>query len=235
MRNSQHFVSVLACSCFITSVASAQAPLVPAARNTVVPAARANIAPARELPPAESSHDPLPPAPSPVTGKTVKLVQQAGVGGPVAYARGGVLELGGAVSWSKVSDDNVLTVSPIFGWFVTDNVEISAIAQVSHSSDNNTSNTFFTGLIEPSLHVPVSNQAFVFGGMGVGAAYHKGSGTGVAIAPRVGVNVLVGRSGILTPSVTLNWSSNAAVQTERGTALAVNTTYGANIAYSVMW
>jgi hypothetical protein len=71
--------------------------------------------------------------------------------------------------------------------------------------------------------------------MGVGAAYHNKSGAGVAIAPRVGVNVLVGRSGVLTPSASLNWASNGVLQTKNGDALAFNTQWGANVGYSVMW
>ena len=55
------------------------------------------------------------------------------------------------------------------------------------------------------------------------------------MAPRVGFNILVGRSGVLTPSLSFNWSSNKAVQTAQGTLLTVATSYGANIGYTVMW
>jgi hypothetical protein len=76
----------------------------------------------------------------------------------------------------------------------------------------------------------------VFAGAGVGAAYHQGLGTGVAIAPRVGFNVLVGRSGLLTPAFNVNWSSNSAFESQNGQKLvAVHTMLGASLGYSVMF
>jgi hypothetical protein len=243
MKTMQHVVSTMVVMGFWAQTAAAQSatqigqnrPAVvqpaPAARQDIGPA----VAPGRDLPPAQSSHDPLPTAPSPVVGRPLLLVRQAGVGGDVSYARGGVMELGGSVSWSKIAGVNALSVAPMLGWFVTDNLELSAILQVQYMHGSDTK-TFVTALIEPSLHIPLGyGQAFLFGGLGVGVAYHQGFGSGVAIAPRAGFNILVGRSGILTPSATFNWASNAAEETSTGVQLAVHTMWGANIGYSVMW
>src|SRR3954453_23964272 len=72
--------------------------------GNVSPSATDNKVPARELPPAESSHDPKPAVPTLNTGdRSPTVVEQAGVGGPVAYGRGGVLELGGGLTWSQSS------------------------------------------------------------------------------------------------------------------------------------
>jgi hypothetical protein len=205
--------------------------------GNISPSSVENKAPARELPPAESSHDPKPAVPTLTAGdKTPSVVEQAGVGGPVAYGRGGVLELGGGLTWSQTTNDTLLAVTPTIGWFFADNLEVSAIAQVNYNRlSGAAAQTYVTGLIEPSVHVPVSDTTFLFGGWGFGATYNRGVGTGFAMAPRLGMNVLVGRSGILTPSATMNWSSNSAIQTPQGTLVAVSTTWGANIGYTVMW
>lgn len=189
----------------------------------------------RPLPPATSSHDPIPAAPGPTKARDVGLIQQAGVGGNVSYARGGVLELGGGLTYSQSSDQTMLSVAPSIGWFFTDNLEISGIVQVSHTRSHGNSSTNYTALVEPSVHLPVTDVAFAFLGWGVGTSYAGTGSPGFAMAPRLGFNVLVGRSGILTPSLSFNWSSNRQVQTPQGNMLAVNTMYGANIGYTVMW
>lgn len=202
---------------------------------TVAQIEQENVRPRAELPPARSSHDPIPPAPSPIVGKGLRLVRQAGIGGPVAYARSGVMELGGGLAFSYASDNTILSVTPSIGHFITDNLELSILGTVAHTRTRTVKATSVIAVVEPSVHLPLVDHFFVFGGMGVGVAYHQGRGTGVALAPRVGFNALVGRSGILTPAFNVNWSSNSAIETANGDrAIAVHTTYGASINYSVM-
>ena len=201
---------------------------------SVAHAATAKDISARTLPPASSTHDPLPPAPSPVAGQDVGLVEQAGVGGDVAYARGGVLELGGNIDFSQQSGQTSLSVAPSVGWFFTDNVELTGIVRGTYTRVGGNQSTAITALVEPSIHLPISDAAFVFGGVGLGGAFTQG-GPGLAIAPRIGFNFLIGRSGVLTPALAMNWSSNDSIKTPDRTLLAVSTVYSANIGYTVMW
>lgn len=195
-----------------------------------------NIRHPSELPPAESSHDPAPPAPSPVVGRSLRLIRQAGIGGPTAYARNGVLELGGNLSFSAASDNIQLSVTPQIGYFITDNLQLSVLATVAYNEINKVHRTDVTAIIEPSVHVPIVTQLYVFAGAGVGVAYHQGLGTGVAVAPRVGFNIPVGRSGILTTAFNVNWSSNSAFESTNGQKLvAVHTMIGTSLGYSVMF
>lgn len=194
-----------------------------------------NTAPSAELPPPVSSHDPRPTVPSPMSSRSTGVIRQAGIGGPVAYARSSVLELGGGIIWSQTDNTTLLSISPTIGWFLLDNLELSAIVDVAYLRAGGNHAVFVTGLVEPSVHLPLSDHAFVFAGLGVGAAYGNGSGTGLALAPRIGLNFLIGRSGILSPALALNWSSNRAIETSEGTFMAVNTTYGAKLGYTVMW
>lgn len=195
-----------------------------------------NIRNVRDLPPAQSSHDPIPPAPSPIVGRSLRLIRQAGIGGTTAYARSGVLELGGNLSFNSASNNVQLSVTPQIGHFITDNLELSLLANVGYNQLEGKHKTNVTVVVEPSVHLPIVDQLFVFAGTGVGVAYHQGLGTGVAVAPRIGFNMLVGRSGILTPSFNVNWSSNSALQTSDGqTVVAVHTQLGASLGYSVMF
>jgi hypothetical protein len=95
--------------------------------------------------------------------------------------------------------------------------------------------TEIKALFEPSLHLPFSNMAFGFVGLGAGFNYVSGHDAGFALQPRIGLNVLVGRSGVLTPAFNVNYSTVDALRTEVGTILAVQTSYGMNIGYTVMW
>jgi hypothetical protein len=196
-----------------------------------------NLAPRNALPPAESSHDPHPAAPSPLIGnRSATIVSQAGIGGPVAYARSGVLELGGMLAWTAQTGQSTIMVAPTLGWFLTDNFELSAIVQYNRQVNGDNAQTFITGLIEPSFHLPIVDELFLFAGFGVGATGVTGQDVGFAIAPRLGMNILVGRSGILTPSVAWNASTNRSVTDPAGnTLLAMNSRWTANIGYSVMW
>ena len=58
---------------------------------------------------------------------------------------------------------------------------------------------------------------------------------GLLIAPRLGMNFLVGRSGILTPYLNVDYTSAEVYNTPQGDAVAVDIAYGGNIGYTVMW
>lgn len=232
---------MLSSRAFVLALSFITAPFAQAAID--VPVGRPR--PAAELPPARSSQDPVPTASSPLIGRRLRVVRQAGVGGPTAYARVGVLELGGAVNFTHAGHNTLLSVSPSVGWFLFDNFELSLLTQVSYSRQRTLATsetaskvvegTYVAALLEPSVHLPLNNQLFILGGVGVGIGYRNHSGVGLAVAPRIGFNILVGRSGILTPSATLTWSSNRVEKIDGETAVAVATAWSANLGYSVMF
>lgn len=193
-----------------------------------------NGTPSQALPPSRSDNDPRPPVAAP-QGPAAGVVAQAGVGGSTAYGRAGVLELGGSAYYTSATDFTQLSINPTIGWFFMDNVQLSAILGLSHLSTQNVSTTFVNFLVEPSLHIPFNDAVFGFVGAGVGPSWIDGPGLGLAFAPRIGMNVAVGRSGILTPSAYLEYSTHDSIPTPNGTLLAVSTTYGVGIGYTVMW
>ncbi len=190
------------------------------------------------IPRPEGDEQPPPPAPSvPVMG----VSRQAGTGGQVAYARAGVLELGGSGGFAAANNYRRFEVTPSVGWFIVDNVELSLLGGVNYFDLDGTngmpgvSATELKALVEPSFHLPFSDTVFGFVGLGAGVNYVTGQSAGFAVQPRLGANFLVGRSGMLTPSLTVAYSTVDALRTPAGTVLAVQTSYGMNIGYTVMW
>lgn len=194
--------------------------------------------PSEALPPSRSDNDARPPVAAPAV-PAEGVVRQAGVGGTTAYARAGVLEFGGSAGLTYAGDLFNFRLSPTLGWFFMNNVEISGIVSLNYArTSTNGVTTHATSLdilVEPSVHIPLSDVFFIFGGLGLGLAYADGPGAGFALAPRVGVNLMVGRSGVFTPALNLVYSTSGAVDTPQGTLLTASTSFGINLGYTVMW
>ncbi len=197
-----------------------------------------NGTPSQALPPSRSDNDAQPMVASPSI-PAEGVVQQAGVGGTTAYGRAGVLEVGGSAGFSLAGDLLALRIAPTIGWFFMNNVEISGIVSLNYartsSNGQTTHATSLNVLVEPSVHLPLNRTLFLFGGLGLGLAYADGPGAGFALAPRLGANVMVGRSGVFTPAVTFVYSTSGAVETAQGTLLTASTSFGINLGYTVMW
>jgi hypothetical protein len=200
----------------------------------------AGAAPA-DLPPPRSDNDPRPMVAAPMAANSPGITRQAGIGGTQAYGRVGVLELGGSGGVTIANSFNRVELAPSVGLFIADNLELSAIGVYSrfHLDGKNgaegSSATEFKLLLEPSYHLPVNEVLFAFAGLGAGVAYLSNQETGFALQPRVGINLLVGRSGILTPSFNAAYSTVDAINTPNGTVLGVQTSYGINLGYTVMY
>lgn len=206
--------------------------------------------PPQNLPPPRSDNDPAPPPPAPTVAGT-GVTEQAGIGGTQAYARAGVLELGGFANLTSAEDYFAIGFSPTIGWFFMDNFELSAIINLTYSKQTvegiDTSNTILMALAEPSVHIPFSESLYGFLGVGFGIASQsassdlegadedEGAGAGFALAPRLGLNIMVGRSGILTPALQGLYQTTEAVSTPQGAVVAVKSSFGLQAGYTVMW
>jgi hypothetical protein len=187
------------------------------------------------LPESRSDNDPAPPVASP-GAPAGGLVSQAGIGGSVGYGRAGVLELGGSAGFAFASDYRNLNLSPTVGWFVADNLELSAILGISNIKAGDMSSTLWSALLEPSYHVPFNRSIFGFLGIGAGASHISGLGTGFAMAPRVGANFMVGRSGVLTPSLSYQYTTIETDMTAGDvTVVALTSSVRFNVGYTAMW
>jgi hypothetical protein len=194
-----------------------------------------------DVPAPTSDDDPTPEVASPASGG---LVEQAGIGGNTGYGRAGVLELGGSAGFSVGSDFTNINVSPSIGWFVADNFQISAIFGFDYSRidltvngmDETADGTRFSALVEPSYHLPFTRSIFGFLGLGIGGSYVTDLGGGFATAPRIGANFLVGRSGLLSPSLSWQYTTHELdSNVDQQTTAAVSSALRMNIGYTVMW
>ncbi|GAC1351913.1 MAG: hypothetical protein NVS3B20_10150 [Polyangiales bacterium] len=195
-----------------------------------------NSAPAGALPPPQSSHDERPPVAAPTVG-TTGVTKQAGIGGTQAYGRAGVLETGGSLGFTAGSDYTEFHVSPLIGFFFIDNVELSAIGRFGYSkTGSQPAGTEGALLVEPSFHLPFTDALFGFLGVGAGVQGRTGATTGFSLAPRIGLNVLVGRSGVFTPDFTFSYTTSKADTNSAGQTVAVlSSSYGFNAGFTVMW
>ena len=216
-------------------MAAAAPALADEEKKTAPPTAEEN------LPPPQSDNDPAPPVAKPTADlPSGGVVEQAGVGGVVGYGRAGVLELGGSAGLMVAPDFRTVNVSPTIGWFLADNLELSAILGVSNIKAGDESATIWSAVVEPSYHFPFNRTTFAFAGLGVGAAYVSDLGTGLAIAPRIGANFLVGRSGVLTPSLSYEYTTHDVESVDTGdmkniSLVSVSTALRLNVGYTAMW
>jgi hypothetical protein len=187
-----------------------------------------------DLPAPKSDNDPHPEVATPGT-PAGGFVEQAGVGGTTGYGRAGVLELGGAAGFTAATDLTQVNVAPSLGWFVADNLELTGIVDFAYAKTGDTDGTIVTALVEPSYHLPFNRTTFGFLGMGLGVSYIEGPGAGFAVAPRVGANLMIGRSGILTPSLSWQYTTHDTMDTGQGALLVVSSAVRANVGYTVMW
>jgi hypothetical protein len=192
-----------------------------------------------DLPKPQSDNDPQPEVAAPaVPGGGI--VSQAGVGGLVGYGRAGVLELGGSAGFTFASDFRSITISPTIGWFLADNFEISAILSFSNIKSGDADSASLAGLLlEPSYHIPFNRTTFGFLGLGLGASHVSGLGSGFATAPRIGANLMIGRSAVLTPSLSYQYTTIGAdsdIDAGGGSAVVVLTSSVAfNVGFTAMW
>jgi hypothetical protein len=216
-----------------TSATEAQIPV--SADTTGTPNKNAAPNDGRSLPVPRSDHDEQPQVAS-VGMPAGGLVRQAGVGGVVGYGRAGVLELGGSAGFQLATDFRSMSFSPTIGWFLTDNLELSAILSIANIKADDASATVWSALAEPSYHVPFNRSVFGFVGLGIGAAYVTELGAGFALAPRLGMNLLVGRSGVLTPSLSYQYTTHDAMTDDQViTLVAVSSSIRFNVGYTAMW
>lgn len=190
-----------------------------------------------DLPTPRSDSDPAPEVASPGVPPG-GIVKQAGVGGVTGYGRAGVLELGGSAGMTFASDFSQISVAPSIGWFLADNFQISLIGDLTHVDTGDNDGTLFSALVEPSYHIPFNRVMFGFFGLGLGGSYLEDLGGGFAMAPRLGANVLVGRSGVLTPSVSWQYTTHDLEDEGDGDGMAIVAVSSAlrfNVGYTVMW
>jgi hypothetical protein len=180
--------------------------------------------------------DPTPRVPEVLEGDDSDLyvVEQAGVGGPIAYASATVLEVGG--SGSIIGTEQFVSVrfAPFVGWFLADGIQLVYSNEIVGGTHQDRPAFAFIAAVELAVHLKITDRLLVFGGPGVGVLYN-GNEAGLLLRPRVGLDILVGRSAILRPAFSFGWSTVDMFDLAGDDLPSIRIQYGFEIGYSAMF
>jgi hypothetical protein len=127
------------------------------------------------------------------------------------YGHAGTIAVGVAAGATLASDVRDVSVTPRIGWFVAERFEVAATASLARLDTGAQAATLWSMLAEPAYHLAVADRTFAVLGMGVGAAYVHELGTGLAVAPRVGLEFVVGRALVITPALAYTYVAHRAL------------------------
>jgi hypothetical protein len=137
-----------------------------------------------------------------------EVAVDAGVGSKIAYASKTVVELGGSLALKHESETTTFRIAPSVGYFIVDNIELTLFPELSILHVDGGTDVMFGAMLEPSYHAPFSDSMFGFAGIGVGLRYAEDPGIDFALRPKLGMDFMIGRSGILKPALFLDIGAN---------------------------
>jgi hypothetical protein len=183
------------------------------------------------------------PAPAPAPTDARKPEQPPGYGPQLPppapsnpHAETGLLDAGVTVGALIASGVRDVFVAPAFGRFVADNLDIAAVGAVSYTRSGDRSATLWAGLIEPSYHLELNPTTFAVLGMAVGVAYQHTLGTGLEVAPRVGLSFALGRLSVISTGVTYQYLTHSAADGRDDPAVvALTSALRVYLGYSLRW
>lgn len=208
--------------------AALHALLEPRPFEATVPAPVPPEQPAQVAMPADSTLALGPPAPQPAPAPVVATVAgataavpaamtaAAGAPGggagperkPLAYAQAKLIEVGGAMALTHDSETTAFRLMPSIGYFIVEKFEISLLPELRllHVDDaaGGAHDVSIGAAVETSYHVRMTDLAFVSGGVGLGVRYAKDPQFSTFLRTRLGLDVLLGGTGIFKPAVFLD-------------------------------
>ena len=137
-----------------------------------------------------------------------QVTMNAGAGGTLGYADRSVAELGGTLALKHASKTTTFRITPTIGYFVLRGVELSLLPDFTIIDVDGNTDVTLGVLLEPSLHFPFSERVFAFAALGFGLRYAKDPGVDFALRPKIGLDFVVGRSGIFKPALFLDFGTN---------------------------
>lgn len=182
----------------------------------------------------EDEPEPVSPGENGVT-PSLDVIEQAGVGGTVPYGRQNTLEVGGTGSIHYADTGFFGRLSPYAGWFVIDGVELTYANDFTVLVRDDDQILFSLAVtLEASVHIPLIDRLWLAIGCAGGVLY-DGNEAGGIVTGRLGIDNLVGRSGMLHVSALATYASS---DLAGPTATAEQETHwrvGAEIGYSVLF
>ena len=124
--------------------------------------------------------------------------------------------------------------APAIGWFFADGLQLSYVNEIFGGKTGQQTRFAMTALVDLSVHAPLTDRLLVMGGVGAGVLYN-GSDWGFVTKPRVGLDVLIGRSGLIRPAFFVQWSHASLIDLEGEDVRDENWLYGVEVAYAAMF
>jgi len=147
-------------------------------------------------------------------GKPVDVAIKAGEGSKIAYARRSVVELGGSLAFTHQSETTTFMFTPTVGYFVADGFELSLLPELritdveADDGGDNAADVSIGGAVEPSFHLAFNPSVYGFLALGVGVRYAEDPGFDLFFRPSLGMDIMIGRSGILKPALFMDVGVN---------------------------
>jgi hypothetical protein len=148
------------------------------------------------------------------SGQPMEVAVKAGEGSPIAYGRASVVELGGSLAFTHQSETTIFTFTPTFGYFVADGFELSVLPELritdveGEDGGENAADVSIGGAVEPSFHLAFNPSVYGFLALGLGVRYAEDPGFDLFFRPSIGMDILIGRSGILKPALFMDVGVN---------------------------
>lgn len=181
--------------------------------------------------------DPTPKVPTllqrPEPKPAVDVIEQAGVGGPVAFGSAGVFEVGGSGALIASHDYVMTRLAPSVGLFIYDGVQLAYTHEIYGGNATHGVGFATFAVLDVSVHLRVNDRLLGFVSLGPGLSYN-GENFGVGGKSRLGLDVLVGRSGLFRPAAFFSATTNALVDL-RGSLTENQWQTGLEFAYAALF
>lgn len=153
----------------------------------------------------EQPPPPTPPQPG-ADEDSLAIARGAGAGSPLSYARRGVVELGGTLAFTHESETTTFRISQSIGYFFIDGLELTLFPELQITNVDDEADVQIAAALEPSYHLALGRSGLFYGfaGIGIGLSYADEPGADLFLRPRVGLDIMIGRSGILKPAAFLD-------------------------------
>lgn len=181
--------------------------------------------------------DPTPQVPTllqrPGPTPSIDVIEQVGVGGPVAFGSAGVFEVGGSGALVASSDYIMTRLAPTVGLFIYDGIQISYTHEIYGGTTTHGIGVATFAVLDVGAHARINDRVLGFLAVGPGLAYN-GETFGIGAKGRLGLDVLVGRSGVFRPAAFFNVTTTPLVDL-RGTLVDNRWQSGLEFAYAALF
>lgn len=186
---------------------------------------------------AHATPDPTPPVPTllqrPDPKPAIDVIEQVGVGGPVAFGSAGVFEVGGSGALIASRDFVMAKFAPSVGLFIYDGIQLAYTHELYGGTATHDVGIASFSVLDLGVHLRINDRLLGFVAAGPGISYN-GETFGVGGKGRVGLDVLVGRSGLFRPAAFFTATTNPVVDL-RGSLTNSEWNFGLELAYAAMF